>query len=261
VLNQANALVAPEVKLPELADVYTATYNGTAGETQIKVAGKLLVDQDANGGKKAGYATLICSAEGKDLINSCVPYVLGETKLTLKGVKVGDGNGGTKTTDVVFTVTEDGRILGRETYYGVTGGMNVDLTTASLVPEIADAQLAKKYTGDFYIGASGYEAEVPSVVGTLYIDSNVEGLLQSGYANLDFRLNGGKVLSKSVPYEVKDGKLILKDFGVKETDSSDLIFTIEADGSLQATGHVYGVGSYASIYMNMAKTKMTPVKD
>ncbi|MBQ2122140.1 MAG: hypothetical protein II199_06545 [Bacteroidaceae bacterium] len=261
VLNQANALVAPEVKMPELADVYTATYNGTSGETQIKVAGKLLIDQDANGGKKAGYATLICSADGKDLINSCVPYVLGETKLTLKGVKVGDGNGGTKTTDVVFTVTEDGRILGRETYYGVTGGMNVDLTTASLVPEIADAQLAKKYTGDFYLGASGYEAEVPSIVGTLYIDSTAEGILQAGYATLDLRLNGAKFMSASAPYELVDNKLILKNFGVKDTDSADLVFEIGADGSLQATGKVYGTYSYASCYVNMAKTKMTPVKD
>jgi hypothetical protein len=247
--------------LPELADVYTATYNGTSGETQIKVAGKLLVDQDANGSKKAGYATLICSAEGKDLINSCVPYVLGETKLTLKGVKVGDGNGGTKTTDVVFTVTEDGRILGRETYYSVTGSMNVDLTTASLVPEVADAQLAKKYTGDFYLGASGYEAEVPSIVGTLYIDSTAEGILQAGYATLDLRLNGAKFMSASAPYELVGNKLILKNFGVKDTDSADLVFEIGADGSLQATGKVYGTYSYASCYVNMAKTKMTPVKE
>ena len=260
VLNQANALVAPQQSLPELSELYTASYSGTVNDKYATVEAKLWVGKDANGNAKAGYATLQCTVEGQNLINSCVPYVLTATKLTLKGVTVGDGNGGVKTADVAFTVTEDGRLVGRAAYHGVTPGTTVDLATASLVPEFTNAQLVEQYTGDFYLGASGYEAEVPSVVGTLYIDKTVDGILQPGYANLDFRLNGARFMSASVPYEVVGGKLILKNFGVRDTDSSDLVFEIGADGSLQATGKVYGTGSYTSCYVNMAKTKMTPVK-
>lgn len=264
VLNEANALVAVPVVVPELAASYKASLKGTSAGSEINVVGRILIDQDANGNKKTGYATLLCTTNNNEMISSCVPYTLKSKYLTLKGVTVGDGNGSTKVVDLKFEVTADGRILGNTVIYGATGttaNMTVDLSSGAFLPKAESTGLASKYTGEFYMGTSGYEADVPSITGTLYIGSTPEGTLQPGYACLDLKISGWKFASKSVPYELKDGKLILKDFGVRGTDSSDLVFVINEDGSLQGEGQCYGTGSYTQCYANMSRTKMTPVNE
>ena len=68
----------------------------------------------------------------------------------------------------------------------------------------------------------------------------------------------GRFGDKCVEYRLTDTTLTLIDYGVKETDSTDLVFEIRSDGTLQATGYLYGTGSISGFYVNLAKAALAP---
>ena len=71
----------------------------------------------------------------------------------------------------------------------------------------------------------------------------------------------GRFGDKSVEYRLTDSTLTLIDYGVQETDSPDLVFEIRPDGTLQATGYLYGTGSVSGFYVNLAKAALTPQQE
>ena len=126
----------PETPALELADKYTAAFDAGG----LEVAGELLFDQDMDGSAKEGYAALKFTAMG-ETIGDCVAYETTENTVVLKSVTVGNGDmysGQTKEVDIVFTVQEDGSLLGDQTIYGnnqATCWMGLDLTATAFVPE------------------------------------------------------------------------------------------------------------------------------
>ena len=126
----------PEVPALELADKYTATFDAGG----LAVAGELLFDQDLDGNAKAGYAALKFTAMG-ETIGDCVAYETTENTVVLKSVTVGNGDawsGQTKEVDIVFTVQENGSLLGDQKIYGNTQAtcwIGLELTTTAFVPE------------------------------------------------------------------------------------------------------------------------------
>ena len=262
-VDAANALQAYIPVAPELYDNYSANLAADYLGNTLDAEATLALDADLNGQAKEGYAALHVSAMGSDIISACVPYEIEGMTLTLKGVTVGDGNYGEQTVDLQFTITDDARLLGQGTYYGTgmtAALMQVDLASQEFLPALPGVELAAKYTGLYYIGTNGEEAEVATVQATLCIDRTADGTLQPGYAFFEAKAAAGKFGSKSVPYEISGNKLILKDYGVKETDTEDLIFEILSDGTLQATGMLYGTGSITNFYIDLSKAVLSPAE-
>lgn len=120
-----------------LAAKYTGTAQfdmfGSTGDAEVALA----IDADENGAEKAGYAYFTATAMGTSMIAACVEYTLDGNTLTLKAVTVGDGNYGTTTADIVFTVNQDGTLSGSGDYYGDnmnTAFMKLMLGNCTLTP-------------------------------------------------------------------------------------------------------------------------------
>ena len=125
----------PEVPAVKLADKYTAAFSAD----DLPVAGELLFDQDLDGNAKAGYAALKFTALDQT-ISDCVAYETTATTVVLKNVTVGDGSmsGQNKNVDIVFTVQENGSLLGDQKIWGNTQAtcwVGLDLTATAFVPE------------------------------------------------------------------------------------------------------------------------------
>ena len=95
----------------------------------------------------------------------------------------------------------------------------------------------------------------------LCIDHDADGNLTPGKAYFRVRMPAGRFGDKSVEYRLTDSTLTLIDYGVQETDSPDLVFEIRPDGTLQATGYLYGTGSVSGFYVNLAKAALTPQQE
>ena len=265
-ITQDNPLEAPVIVIVPLEDHYTAKLTATYYDSPVETTGELFIDQDASGNAKEGYATLKITAMGSDVISSCVPYTYDNNVLTLKGVTVGDGNYGTTTADIVFNVTPDGRVQGTGTYYGTnmtTAFMQVDLASDDFVPAMPGDELAAKYTGKYYLGTNDDDGtgNNPTVDATLTIDRDANGNLKAGYAYFLVRMAAGKFGDKSVPYELTNGQLVLKGYGLMDDPAADLVFTINSDGTLQATGKLQGMYSTMSaFYVDLSKAALSPAE-
>ncbi len=232
-----------------LAAKYTgkATFDmfGSAGDADISLA----IDTDKDGAAKAGYATFIASAMGTDMIAACVEYALEGNTLTLKGVTVGDGNYGTTTTDIVFTVNDNATLTGSGVYYGDnmnTALMKLILTDVVLSPESqeqepAKIELAAKYSGtaQFNMFGSAGEANI-----TLSIDTDKDGAAKAGYATFIASAMGTDMIAACVEYTLEGNTLTLKGVTVGDgnygTTTADIIFTANEDDSLTGNGEYYG---------------------
>ena len=265
-ITQDNPLEAPVIVIVPLEDHYTAKLTATYYDSPVETTGELFINQDASGNAKEGYATLKITAMGSDVISSCVPYTYDNNVLTLKGVTVGDGNYGTTTADIVFNVTPDGRVQGTGTYYGTnmtTAFMQVDLASDDFVPAMPGDELAAKYTGKYYLGTNDDDGtgNNPTVDATLTIDRDANGNLKAGYAYFLVRMAAGKFGDKSVPYELANGQLVLKGYGLMDDPAADLVFTINSDGTLQATGKLQGMYSTMSaFYVDLSKAALSPAE-
>ena len=71
----------------------------------------------------------------------------------------------------------------------------------------------------------------------------------------------GKFGDKSVPYELTNGQLVLKGYGLMDDPTADLVFTINNDGTLQATGKLQGMYSTMSaFYVDLSKAALSPAE-
>lgn len=261
VIDESNPLEAPEVVLPNLEKEYTATLQAGAFGSLTDAEASMHFDTDSEGNAREGYATLHISVMGTTMISACVPYTLSPDGVTLHDVTVGDGNYGTTTTDMVFSIAKDGSLQGNGEYYGCdmsTAFMTVDMASAPFKPVLPGSALAPQYTGKYFLGSNGEDAEVATVDALLCIDHDADGNLTPGKAYFRVRMPAGRFGDKSVEYRLTDNTLTLIDYGVKETDSPDLVFEIRSDGTLQATGYLYGTGSISGFYVNLAKAALTP---
>lgn len=130
-----NTLVTEETATVELADSYSGTLTAAMFSNTTEAATTLSIN------KEAGTATLQAMAMGTDLFPQPgdIAYSLEGNTLTLKNVTVGDGNGlgMTITADIVFTVQDDGSLLGAGTYYSSDMSaaiISVDFASAPLTP-------------------------------------------------------------------------------------------------------------------------------
>ena len=263
VLNEENALKAPVVELPELEKEYTATLQAEALGNVTDAEATLLFDTDAEGNTREGYAFLNVSVMGTTMISACVPYILNPGSVTLQGVTVGDGNYGTTTADILFNVAENGTLTGNGTFYGTemsTAFMTVDFASAPFNPTLPGSALAPEYTGKYYIGTNGEDAEVPTVDALLRIDRDENGNVTPGKAYFRVKSAAGRFGDKTVEYRLTATTLTLIDYGVQETDSPDLVFEIRDDGTLLGEGFLYGSGSVSGFYVNLAKACLKPTE-
>ena len=80
----------------------------------------------------------------------------------------------------------------------------------------------------------------------LQLDRQADGSIAEGYAYFEVKTAAVKFGQKSVPYEITNGKLILKGYGLDGQPNADLVFTINADGTLQGEGKLRGMYSSGS---------------
>ena len=154
-LNEDNALAAPQAA--ELADVYTGTFKVlNFGQESGEAECTLNIDKDTEGNDKAGYAAISAPFMGAFIMNATAKYSVEGSSLILHDVTVGDGNYGTKTEDITFTITSEGNLIGNAAYYGpdmMTAFMQIDFSKGTFAPaapkfiEIPDANF-KKYLVD-----------------------------------------------------------------------------------------------------------------
>ena len=66
---------------------------------------------------------------------------------------------------------------------------------------------------------------------------------------------------KSVPYEITNGKLILKGYGLDGQPDADVVFTINADGTLQGEGKLRGMySSVSGFWVDLSHGALSPVE-
>ena len=201
---------------------------------------------------------------GTKLLDGCVPYEIKGMKLILKGYTVGDGSYGENQTDIEFDITADARLLGKGTYNGTgmtAGLMSVNLDNTEFMPDLPAKELAAEYTGKYYLGADDGESEVATVNAKLQLDRQADGSIAEGYAYFEVKTAAVKFGQKSVPYEITDGKLILKGYGLDGQPEADVVFTINADGTLQGEGKLRGMYSTGSgFWVDLSHGALSPVE-
>ena len=263
-VDAAHAMNAVILQAPDLYDAYKAKVNVSYFGNDTQGEAVLKIDADANGNAKEGYASLTISAMGTNLLDGCVPYEIKGMKLILKGYTVGDGSYGEYTTDIEFDITADARLLGKGTYNGTgmtAGLMTVNLDNSEFMPDLPAKELASEYTGKYYIGADDGEAEVPTVNAKLQLDRKADGTIAEGYAYFEVKSAAVKFGLKSVPYEIANDKLILKGYGLDGQPDADVVFTINADGTLQGEGKLRGMYSSGSgFWVDLSHGVLSPVE-
>jgi hypothetical protein len=127
-----NTLLAPQDATPTLAENYVGTCPLDNFGTSAAADVTLSINAEAS------TASLAVVFMNYDMIRATdAAYTFDGTTLTISGVSVGDGNYGTKSVDIVFTLNDDGTLTGSgsEVYYGanmITAYMAVDLSHCTL---------------------------------------------------------------------------------------------------------------------------------
>ena len=64
-----------------------------------------------------------------------------------------------------------------------------------------------------------------------------------------------------MPYELTSGQLVRKGDGMMDAPAADLVFTINSDGTLQATGKLQCMYSTMSaFYVDLSKAALSPAE-
>lgn len=124
---EQNTLVAKEVPAPTVSGRYEATFPsmllnmgwGEPSEMPMEVKGVLMIDSDAAGTEKPGYAYFSMTAMGStNLYADVVEYELTDNKLILKSLQMGTVSDGIVAGNLEFDITPEGYLQGTTTIYG-----------------------------------------------------------------------------------------------------------------------------------------------
>lgn len=129
------------VEQPAVSGKYTASFPNIyymGNPMSMSVPGILAIDQDASGAEKQGYAYFNITAMGMVLYDEVAEYEIVDSKLVLKNIEIGDGNGSWPVGNLEFTITDEGNLQGTGIIYGhnySSFGYGVNLDEAAFVPE------------------------------------------------------------------------------------------------------------------------------
>ncbi|MCM1110772.1 MAG: hypothetical protein NC336_06160 [Clostridium sp.] len=228
-----NTLRAPKPAVTvELADKYTGNWNIAFSSYATPEAIPVTLDID----KANEQATLTSVYHGYEVLSGTVSYEFDGNKLTLKEFPVGDGTWSQVPTfvDLHFTIEEDGSLLAAESSvyanHSYFTTYTIDPSSAPLVPETVKAELAETYTGEHQFTSMGRTDNGES---TLTLDK------ANSKATMTYKAMGTIFLDGTVDYEFDGTTLTLKGYTVGDggygSKTVDLVFTLEADGTLSST--------------------------
>lgn len=229
-------------------------YSGTAGtDNTVRITfNKNLVDKDAPG--KAALKITMRNEYGSttDIVAAAQKYIYDAANktVTLTNILMGDANGFNGRKNITFKLSDDmtklylegtGEAVRIYRAADPTTYVEIDLANA-LVGELAGASLAPKYEGGIKIYY--YGSPMPETPVTLAIDKDPSGADKAGYASLNITAMGSPMFDSCVEYTYEDATLTLKGVTVGDGNygetKADIVFTVEADGSLQGSGKYYG---------------------
>lgn len=218
-------------------------------------------DKDLNGNAKEGYASI--KAEVLDSFNSyrsiisgCQKYIYDRSAqtVTITNVLVGKSTGGSERVNVILKVSADKATIWLDDSENArlyspssnqdwvsTGTVNtLGQPKSSTVETVSYTGTGALYDGDSNLG--NYAAI------TLVLNQDANGNLVDGTASFVVKSFGSPIISVSTTYEMTSTQITLKDAKTGNVRAgnvitSDIVFTINADGSLACSGRYNSTSS------------------
>lgn len=211
------------------------------------------------GAEKPGYAAVSASIrhDGRyfTVVADCQPYVYDAAarQLTITNVLVGLPEGGSARQNLVMRLSEDKKSLyleGEGKIYSTSDpGSYVlaDAGNALKAPETLGFELAGHYEGEYKVGGQGSDQ---TAAARLVFDKDLDGSDREGYASFTVTVAGQALIASCAAYEIKNGKLLLKDVTVGDgnggTKSVDLSFSPTEEEALLGEGTYAGASASTS---------------
>lgn len=233
-----------------------SAYHGSFPLTQVSMWGGgetpagVNLDLSLTIDSESGTATLTGHAMDIKALDTSVEYTLDGVTLTLNSAVVGDGQYGTKSTDIAFTVENDGSLSGDNQYFcsnSTTATYRFDLSDSKMLPEETEEPESQwqslgmaQYTdgiasGPYSIDILTYEVEVEQS-----LDNPSLYRLVNPYTNGNWEYNSDGSLT------IDSEKTSYLTFDVSDP-SKVVIVTTESDGSWNYSPLNVDLGGYGEL--------------
>jgi len=233
-----------------------SAYHGSFPLTQVSMWGGgetpagVNLDLSLTIDSESGTATLTGYAMDIKALDTSVEYTLDGVTLTLNSAVVGDGQYGTKSTDIAFTVENDGSLSGDNQYFcsnSATATYRFDLSDGKMLPEETEEPESQwqslgmaQYTdgiasGPYSIDILTYEVEVEQS-----LDNPSLYRLVNPYTNGNWEYNSDGSMT------IDSEKTSYLTFDVSDP-SKVVIVTTESDGSWNYSPLNVDLGGYGEL--------------